>query len=178
MNDYIFTSARLGFRNWTATDLPKLQTINSNEEVMRFFPSTQTEQHTADFITRMQEQYAKTQFCYFAVEIITTKELIGFIGLSEQTYEADFNPSIDIGWRLDPKFWGRGYASEGASQCLTYAFDVLQLDQIVSVAPTVNLPSIGVMQKIGMKFVKEFKHPLLPDFPQIESCVLYEICNK
>ncbi len=178
MQNYLFTSKRLGFRNWKLSDIDDLFEINSNIEVMKYFPSTVTKEDCEKFIHRMQQQYIKNKFCYFAVEVINTKQFIGFIGVSEQTYEADFNPSIDIGWRLSPKFWGKGYATEGALQCLNYAFVQLKLSEIISVAPQINIPSITVMERIGMKKIKEFNHPLLSAFQEIEKCVLYKISNK
>ena len=178
MNTYIFTSERLGFRNWTTADSDLLFVLNSNEEVMRFFPSTQTKEQCLDFILHMQYQFQKNNFCYFAVEVLESKEFIGFIGLCEQTYEADFNPSVDIGWRILPDFWGKGYAIEGAKKVLEYGFTEANLNQIVSVAPLVNFPSISVMKKIGMSKVKTFKHPLLKDFPNLEVCVLCLITSE
>ncbi|CAL2103248.1 GNAT family N-acetyltransferase [Tenacibaculum sp. 190130A14a] len=178
MENYLFTSDRLGFRNWKTSDIDELFELNSNEEVMRYFPSTQTKNQAKAFIQRMREQFDKNNFCYFAVETIETKEFIGFIGLSEQTYEIDFNPSIDIGWRLHPRHWGKGYATEGAKACLKHAFKTLKIKEIVSVAPAINIPSITVMEKIGMTKTKEFTHPLLKEFPKLENCVLYEIKNS
>lgn len=177
MSDYIFTSKNLGFRNWKSSDLDNLFKLNSNADVMQFFPKTSTKNQCKDFIERMQLQFEKSQFCYFATEKIDTKEFIGFIGLSEQTYDVDFNPSIDIGWRLLPEFWGNGYATEGAKQCLIYGFKNLNLEEIVSVAPTVNLPSIAVMKKIGLKKIKSFNHPLLKEYSELENCVLHKV-NK
>lgn len=177
MRNYLFTSNRLGFRNWKKSDINILQEINSNEDVMRYFPTPLKKEQTLEFIQRMQKQFNDKGLCYFAVEIKETREFIGFIGLSEQTYTADFNPSIDIGWRLHPNFWGKGFATEGAKRCLEYGFSQLKLKEIVSVAPLINIPSILVMEKINMKKVKEFKHPLLNSFPKIEPCVLYSINN-
>ncbi len=177
MDTYIFTSKRLGFRNWKKSDLSFLFEMNSNKEVMKYFPSIQSEKQCEDFIDRMQKQFEKHKYCYFAVEKIETKKFIGFIGLSLQTYEADFNPSVDIGWRLLPDFWRNGYATEGAKRCLHYGFEVLNLHEIVSVAPEINIASITVMEKIGMKKHSSFKHPLLQEYPTIAPCVLYTITN-
>jgi len=74
MNDYIFTSERLGFRNWKVSDVAHLHTINSDATVMQFFPSKPTQEQTEDFIKRMQIQFVKNKFCYFAVELLKTKE--------------------------------------------------------------------------------------------------------
>jgi len=174
-SQYIFTSERLGFRNWQHADIDPMYEISSDPKVMLHFPSTQSKQYTVDFITKMKAQFVENGFCYFAVELLETNEFIGFIGICRQTYEVDFNPSIDIGWRLDQNYWYKGYATEGAKACLTYAFTTLKLQKVVSVATKGNIPSIAVMKKIGMNRVKEFQHPLLKDFPNYQDCVLYEI---
>lgn len=172
---YLFKSKRLGFRTWTNSDLVPMSHINSDSEVMQFFPKTQTQDDTANFIERMQNSYAKNGFCYFAVDRLEKDELIGFIGLSIQTFEADFTPITDIGWRLSRKYWGKGFATEGAKRCLDYAFDSHKLDKVFSTAPIINLPSIAVMAKIGMQKVKEFEHPLLLNNERLKRCVLYSI---
>lgn len=174
MDAYIFTSKRLGFRNWTPLDIDLLYEININEEVMQFFRSTQTKKQTKNFIVRMQNQYHNKKYCYFAVDTLASKEFIGFIGLSLQTFKSDFTPAIDIGWRLHPKFWNKGYATEGAKKCLEYGFHQLNLKKIIAVAPKINLPSVLVMQKIGMTKIKEFQHPLLLAHPNLKECVLYD----
>jgi RimJ/RimL family protein N-acetyltransferase len=174
---YVFTSDRLGFRNWLAADLKKLAAINADKKVMEFFPNTQSQIETIAFIDQMHKQFERKGFCYFAVDKLESGELIGFIGLSEQNFESDFTPCIDIGWRLKHTEWNNGLATEGAKRCLQYAFDVLKLEKVNSIAPVINLPSINVMKKIGMQKVDTFKHPKLVGNKRLEECVLYEIKN-
>src|SRR5699024_12133542 len=64
-------------------------------------------------------------FGLYAVEEKTNNEFIGFIGFHRATFEADFTPCIEIGWRLKKEAWGKGYATEGAASCLKYGFTVL-----------------------------------------------------
>lgn len=172
---YLFKSERLGFRNWVPDDLASMSAINADSAVMQYFPKTQSIDDTAGFIERMQSQFAAKEFCYFAVEILATNQFIGFIGLSEQIFKADFTPCIDIGWRLSRDSWGKGFATEGAIRSLEYAFNTLSLKEIVAIAPKKNLPSISIMEKIGMRKVKEFEHPMLIDHPEIKNCILYSI---
>ena len=51
----------------------------------------------------------------FAVEVLATGEFAGFIGLWPPAFEAHFTPAIEVGWRLAQRFWGTGYATEGAA---------------------------------------------------------------
>ena len=175
---YIFKSARLGFRDWLEGDVDKLTDINKDPEVMKFFPGLQSQERTRQFVKKMKELFQEKGFCYFAVEELTTNEFIGFIGLSVQNFESDFTPCIDIGWRLHTKKWNQGFATEGARRCIDYAFDDLKLKTINAIAPKVNVPSVKVMQKIGMKERKRFHHPLLASNEKLQECVLYEIVNN
>ena len=172
---YLFTSLRLGFRNWKADDLEAMSAISADPEVMEFFPRPATKDETKAFIERMQLQFAQNHFCYFAVERLDNSEFIGFIGLMEQTYPADFTPCVDIGWRLKRTAWNQGYATEGAKRSLDYAFNSLHLDLIYSTAPEVNLKSQHIMLKIGMQKVGEFLHPRLAGNERLEKCAVYTI---
>lgn len=170
---YIITTPRLGLRAWHHEDIAPMSTINADPQVMQYFPSTLTEQQTANFILRMQKQQDERGHCYFAAELLESGQLIGFIGCAYQDYEASFTPAVDIGWRLTPEVWGRGLATEGAAACLQWCFDHLELTEIYSVAPVVNTPSIRVMEKLGMRQLDTFDHPKLYDFPTLQRCVVY-----
>lgn len=170
---YLFTSLRLGFRGWTEADIPLMAAINADPEVMRFFPATQSAEQTGNFVRRMQAELAAKNYCYFAVEELATGIFIGFTGMMEQTYEADFTPCTDIGWRLAKTAWGKGYATEGAKRCLAYGFEQADLKTIYATAPEINLPSIAVMKKAGMQYMQHFKHSRLAGNERLENCVLY-----
>lgn len=142
---------------------------------MEHFPKPLTQKETADFIERLQLHYETRGYTYFATEILSTGELIGFIGLAYQEYEAAFNPATDIGWRLKKSAWGKGYATEGAKRCLEFAFNDLKLDKVISTCTTGNTKSESVMKKIGMTQKGVFNHPKLSDYPNFEQCVWYEI---
>ena len=173
LKEYLFTSARLGFRGWTNDDIAPMAAINADAEVMRYFPAIPTAEQTALFVADMQQAQAARGYCYFATDNLTTGELIGFIGLHVKTFEADFTPCTDIGWRLARKWWGMGLATEGATRCLQEAFGRYNLQQVYAIAPQVNTPSIHVMEKIGMKLHGTFQHPALAQHQWLQPCVAY-----
>lgn len=177
-SEYIFMSQRLGFRNWSAKDVETLFEINNDPLVMEFFPSLVNRDNTILFIERMQKQLKDNGFCYFAVDILETRECIGFIGLSEQNYQSSFTPCIDIGWRIKSSAWNKGFATEGAKRCLDFAFADLKLNKVYSIAPLVNEKSIHIMEKIGMRKITEFEHPLLQDNKYLNKCAVYLIQNN
>ena len=175
---YLFTSERLGFRNWAAVDLDQMQEISSDPEVMEFFPKPATREQTKAFIDRMKSMCKAKGYCYFAVEELETQNFIGFIGLCDQDYDVPFCPMTDIGWRLNKRYWGNGYATEGAKRCLEYAFQTIGLETIYSTTPRLNKRSWNVMEKIGMELHLEFNHPNLRDEHLLADFLCYRITRE
>lgn len=176
--DYLFTSDRLGFRQWEDRDIEPLHQINTDPRVMEYFPAIQTREQTSEFVLRMQAEYSNEGYCYFAVDALATMELIGFIGLSQKTFVSDFTPCTDLGWRLTHEYWNQGFATEGARRCLQFAFQDLQLQSVKAIAPAANARSVRVMQKIGMRLIKTFQHPSLDVDSWLQPCVLYEATKR
>lgn len=175
MENYLFKSDRLGFRNWQEQDLDFLAAMNADPEVMHYFPKAKTKEESLTFIRESREKWNTYGYCFFAVEALVTQEVMGFIGLNYIDYEATFTPNVEIGWRLAKKFHGKGFATEGAKACLQYGFEKVGLKEIYSICPTINQPSEKVMIKIGMEKLGTFKHPALTNYPRIEKCYLYKI---
>ena len=56
------------------------------------------------------------------------------------------------------RFWGQGLATEGSLTFKKYAFDTLQLDQLVAVTHLENAASVNVLLKTGFEFKHEAFH--------------------
>lgn len=172
-HDHILQTDRLALRTWSVKDIPGMAAISNDKEVMRYFPSVQSLAETTAFVERQIEMQTSKGYCYYAATLLATGQLIGFIGLSYQTYPSTFTPSVDIGWRLAAEHWGIGLATEGARAVLAYGHEQLAIQAIYAVAPLVNTSSIAIMKKIGMQFYTSFDHPYLTNCPTLESCVCY-----
>ena len=62
---------------------------------------------------------------------------------------------IEIGYRLDPKYWGRGLATEAAEAVRDHAFNDLGLGHVISLIHPNNIASRRVAEKNGMTVEKE-----------------------
>lgn len=175
--NYLFTSERLGFRNWVDADIDPFTALNQDEAVMEFFPALLSADLTRKMVASMQEQYANLGHTFYAVDTLHNNEFIGFVGIIEPSFEAFFTPCKEIGWRLKKDAWNKGYATEGALACLHHAFNKLNLDEIYSITAVLNKKSEHIMQKIGMKFIGHFEHPKLVDGDRLKRHVVYRI-NK
>jgi [ribosomal protein S5]-alanine N-acetyltransferase len=58
---------------------------------------------------------------------------------------------IEVGYRLLPDAWGKGYATEGASALVRYGFEELGLHRIIGVTHPDNAASQRVLQKAGLR---------------------------
>lgn len=174
MNTYIETP-RLILRDWKEEDIPVFAELNSNDQVMEFFLKKLSYQETLDFYNRIRKEFASRGYGLYAVEKKENHAFIGYVGLHDITFDVDFAPAVEIGWRLIPEVWNQGYATEAASACLEYAKKTLGLKELYSFTSLPNKRSERVMQKIGIVKSKEFDHPLVsPDHPLCRH-VLYKI---
>jgi ribosomal-protein-alanine N-acetyltransferase len=60
----------------------------------------------------------------------------------------------DLGYRFHQRFWGYGFATEASIKSLHIGFCDLALDRIIARAADENLASIRVIQKMGMRFLR------------------------
>lgn len=173
--DYLLTTPRLGLRRWLPGDSGLFAAMNADPEVMRFFPRMLSRSETEVFIQRIEAHFDRHGYGLYAVEERETGRFIGFIGFQWARLETDFTPCIEIGWRLERTRWGMGYATEGARKCLRHGFETLGFQAVFSFTSSINRRSIAVMERIGLKYRKNFGHPGLPPDHALHDHVLYSI---
>jgi len=174
----VIETERLLLRQYKEEDVIPFIRLNQEEEVMRYFLQKKTAQESEEMLHKLQGDIAANGFGVFAVEEKETHQFIGFIGLNRFDFETDFAPGVEIAWRLLPEFWNKGYATEGAKACIAYAKSNLELDKLYAFTVVQNKASEQVMLKIGMKYQKNFNHPLVPKDHELVEHKLYCIQLK
>lgn len=167
-------TSRLILRSWTAGDVADFIAMNKDERVMKYFPAVLNGSETEAFYERIQTEFASNGWGLYAVEVKATGKFIGYVGLHEIGFEADFTPGIEIGWRLAADYHNQGYATEAARAVLELA-QKSGITRLYSFTAGINAPSERVMQKIGMCKVGEFNHPKLSETSLLCAHVLYRI---
>lgn len=172
----ILTTDRLILRQWREDDLEPFAAMNADPEVMRFFPRRLDREASDAMAHRLSLMIDEQGWGLWAVEVAGVAPFIGFIGLAPVPFSAHFTPAVEVGWRLDKAYWGRGYAPEGARAALDHAFTRIGLDEVVSMTIPANRASQRVMQKLGMTRdpADDFDHPALPDWEHRRH-VLYRL---
>jgi RimJ/RimL family protein N-acetyltransferase len=168
---------RLLLRRWRASDRESFARINADPIAMQHFVAPLTRAQSDAFAERIERHFEEHGFGPWAVEVSGVAPFIGYVGLLLLTYPAHFTPAVEVGWRLDRAFWGRGYASEAALAAIADGFGRLGLREIVSVTAPANVRSIKVMERIGMTRdpKDDFEHPNVPEGHRLRHHVLYRI---
>lgn len=168
---------RLVLRHWREEDRDPWAALNADPEVRHHFPNVLDRAGSDAEFDRHAERLERRGWGLWAVEVVRGESFIGFIGLSEALFEAPFNPSVEIGWRLARSAWGRGYAPEGARAVVDHAFGELGLDELLSFTAVGNAPSRRVMEKIGMTHdpAEDFDHPNVAEGHPVRRHVLYRL---
>lgn len=184
MNDthkiiHTLSTDRLILREWRDSDLPSLYQMVSDPDVMEFFPSVLSEIEAQDFLKTIQDKMHQYSWGMWACELKSTQEVIGFVGLNIPQDDFDFNPCVEIGWRLRKEFWHQGLAQEAAREALKFGFTELNLYKIVAFTTVTNIPSQALMQRLNMiKNEKHFNHPRLAEDHPLAEHVLYELTKN
>lgn len=143
-------------------DAGHLFNLNNDPEVLKYTGDLPFADHAdaAKFLEQYQD-YHLYGMGRWAVILKSTQEFTGWCGLK---YRPDLGTvgEVDLGYRFFRKYWGQGIASEAATACIEYGFQVLNLKRIIGRVMEANVGSINVLEKCGMHFVQPFEfheHP-------------------
>lgn len=168
---------RLILRNWQDSDRALFHEVNADEAVMEFFEFRMSREESDAKMDEWRDKIARDGFGFAAATLKSTGETIGMVGIAKTDSVPHYDPGAhDIGWRFSRRFWGAGYAPEGARAWLRHGFTAMGLDDIVAMAVRDNHRSTRVMEKIGMHYLEgcDFDHPHVPDTaPALKPHVLY-----
>ena len=145
------TSERLRLRPVTKRDFSAIATMDSDPSVMRYLclnslvPSYEQALEEAHYLLELR---APSGGGTWAITCRTTQTFFGWVWV---VLLGDV-PYIDFGYRLAPRFWGYGYATEAGRQVTRHAFWELGIPYLTAVIHPLNLASVRVAEKVGLSF--------------------------
>jgi len=161
----VLKTDRLLLRPWRDDDVPAYADILRDPEVLRQWGSGlrfRAKRAVAGLVAKfcdvearlalndMDRHWKEHRFGLWALEEQASGALVGNAGLTVLDGWNAEPANIEVGWLLARSAWGRGLAVEAGRASLGYAFDVLGLTRVVSVAFASNWRSERVMRNLGL----------------------------
>lgn len=149
---------RIVLRKITPKDLMDIFEYASDSRVSKYLlwsphPSAD---YTKKYIACVDKKYKKGEFYDFAVEY--QGKMIGTCGFTSFSVE---NNSAEIGFVLNSKYWGMGFAREAAELIIKFGFETLGLFRIEAKYMMENRQSRRVMEKSHMQFEGSLRASML-----------------
>jgi RimJ/RimL family protein N-acetyltransferase len=152
----ILQTERLSLRKFTLDDAEFIIELTNSASWLRFIGdrNTKTIESAKAYIERVGlKNYDSIGYGLFLVELTDNKTPIGLCGFMNR----NTLPSPDIAFAYLPQFEGKGYAYEMATALMDYAKNQLNFTDLIAIVVPENARSINLIEKLGMKFVKEFR---------------------
>lgn len=122
----------------------------SQEKVSQFQPwGPNDEEESRTYVKQAIEDAHKEPRSRFVFAVMV-KERNGLIGAGE-FHISDFTNKVgEIGYVINPDYWGMGFATETAKQLIGFGFEQLNLHRIYATCDPRNIASSKVLKKAGM----------------------------
>ena len=148
---------RLILRDFTKEDVSALADCRADERYWLYYDRVadieeNAREHVELFI-RWRSEEPRTHF-QLAILLKQEGRLIGDCGLRRRpqlSYGGATDLEADIGYELDPRQWGRGYATEAVQSLLRFGFQTLGLHRVWAFCLAANEPSWRLMERLGMR---------------------------
>ncbi|MEV6597740.1 GNAT family protein [Actinoplanes sp. NPDC051346] len=149
---YPIRTDRLLLRPLTENDVDSLLAYRSIPELCRYVPFPPMDRQT--ILDRLAGPWARTsltdegQSLTLGAQLAGTGQLVGDVILF---WHSRLHRGGELGYILDPRFAGRGYATEAATALLRLAFDDLGLHRVIARIDERNEASAAVARRLGMR---------------------------
>jgi RimJ/RimL family protein N-acetyltransferase len=172
----VIETERVILRPWREADVAEFARVTNTPAVMEFLGGVRAPESFRYSYERVTASQEKNGFCFWIVERLSDHAILGFCGLKV----GDTPPirgEIEIGWRLREDAWGQGYAREGATATLDWAWRNLGCGRVVAITAVLNKRSWGLMERLGMRRLYEldFEHPDMPVGDKARPHITYAI---
>lgn len=157
----VVETKRLLLREVLESDANGFFELDSDPEVHKYLGNRpiKTILEAESIIRHVRRQYNDNGIGRWAIEEKATGRFVGWTGLKLEKQNINNQPDYyDLGYRLIPKFWGLGMATESAIASLRYGFTEMRLPVIHSAAHVENVASNVILKKLGFRFQKTFEY--------------------
>ncbi|MFI6820682.1 GNAT family N-acetyltransferase [Micromonospora sp. NPDC050187] len=153
-----FSTARLVLRTFTLDDLDDVWAYQRQPEVARFmsWSARDREQSRRSLEQMVREDGLRAEGDCLALAVVRrdTGRVVGHVELVWRSRE---HRRGELGYVLDPRHQGHGYATEAATALLRYGFEEFGLHRIVARCSARNTTSARLAERLGMRREAHFR---------------------
>jgi ribosomal-protein-alanine N-acetyltransferase len=148
----VLETERLRLAPCAEADVERLHALLTHADVRRYLLDDKIVDRAwvFDVVESSRRTFADASWGLWCVETRSDGAFAGLAGLRVTAGASE----PQLLYALDPGFWGRGLATEAAAAVMDYAFDVLELDELLASTDPPNHASIRVMERLGMRFLE------------------------
>ena len=152
---------RLLLRPLELQDAEAMFEMDKNPEVHKYLwqKPTKTIDENSKTIEMVQKQYKENNIGRFATILKESNEFIGWTGIKfvNDHIENGNTNFYDYGYRLNEKFWNKGFATEASKAWFDYGFNQMNIEKMNAYTHIDNGASNHILQKIGMHFIEDYR---------------------
>ena len=111
-----------------------------------------------NYLGYVNSRYRTGEFFDWAITMRDSGKMIGTCGFTRFNFSSY---SAEIGFVLNPKYWGYSIAPEASRRVIRFGFDTLALHRIEARYMENNIQSRRVMEKSGMTFEGIYRDMML-----------------
>ncbi len=145
------TTERLTLRKMLVADTADMYEYACRPDVTKYLtwnPHPDRE-YTREYLQYLGNRYATGMFYDWAIIYEADCKMVGTCGFTSFNCTAD---SAEVGYVLNPSYWGKGIVTEALERVLRFGFEELKLHRIEARFMEGNDRSLRVMEKVGMRF--------------------------
>jgi len=94
-------------------------------------------------------------FSMFSVIEKATDDWVGRLG----PWQPEGWPGTEVGWGIARDHWGKGYATEGATAAIDWAFDQFGWNEVIHTIDPANVNSQAVARRLGSTILRTAEMP-------------------
>lgn len=147
----LIETPRLRLREFVPDDWASMAAYWGDERYARYYPDyVDRDQFIRDLVTQFVSSQGDTPRSRYQMAVTTRDDgrFIGNCGVRINDWDAR---EANIGYELDPAYWGQGYATEAAGAILDFGFDTLGMHRVWAECVADNSASARVLTKLGMR---------------------------
>ena len=152
------TTERLILRPLVPTDVPAFIALYADAEVARHLTAGGVPLSPEDAWRQLAMFIGHWELRGFGMWAVAERShpdvLLGRVG----AHQPEGWPDVEIGWALAREVWGRGYATESATEAMRFAFEELRLPRVMSLILPPNTRSRAVAERLGERHSGEWVH--------------------